>query len=289
MTIYGLGIIAAFGALIFWGVGDFLIQRSVRRLGDWEPLFIISLFGSIIITPFVWHDLQIITTSGNFILLITVAVTFLCASLLEFQGYKIGKLAVIEPIQVLEIPISAFLAFFLLYERPTSMVILLVLILIFGLVLISVKRHHFLKKSWLEKGIIFAIAASFFMGITNFLVAYSSRLTNPLIAIWFFNIFITLTTFIYLTAMGKIHNLFKDFTSNPKLMTAVCVFDNLAWISFAFASSVVPVITALAISESYIVLASILGIFYNNERLARYQIAGLFIVIPNAIILAIIA
>lgn len=34
-----IGIILAFLAMVFWGFGDFLIQRSTRTVGDAETLF----------------------------------------------------------------------------------------------------------------------------------------------------------------------------------------------------------------------------------------------------------
>lgn len=289
MSPYTLGIIASFIALIFWGIGDFLIQKSVRRLGDWEPLFIISLFGAIILLPFVWNDLWPILHSNSFFLLLLIGITFLFASLFEFEGYKIGKLAVVEPIEILEIPITATLAFFFLRESPTNLTIILVFILLCGLILISLKPHHLSKKSWLEKGVAFALAASLFMGISNFLVAYSSRLTNPLLVVWFFNMFIALVAFVYLALNKRLEPFFNDLRANPTLITAVCILDNTAWVCFAFACSVIPVIIALALSESYIALACILGIFFNRESLTRYQFLGLIVAIPSAIALAVLS
>lgn len=289
MSPYTLGIIASVVALISWGIGDFLIQKSVRRLGDWEPLFIISLFGAIILSPFVWHDLGPILISSSFFLLLAIGATFLFASLFQFEGYKRGKLAVVEPIEILEIPIAGTLAFFFLQEKPETLTILLVFILLCGLVLVSLKPHHLSKKSWLEKGVAFALAASFFMGITNFLVAYSSRLTNPLLVVWFFDIFIASVAFVYLVLNKRLKPFFNDLRANPTLITAVCILDNTAWACFAFACSVIPLIIALALSESYIALACVLGIFFNRESLTRYQFLGLIIAIPSAIAIAILA
>ena len=58
-----IGILFAFAALIFWGFGDFLIQRSTRKFGDWETLFLIATFGAIVLTPFVRNDLAQIFSS----------------------------------------------------------------------------------------------------------------------------------------------------------------------------------------------------------------------------------
>ncbi len=44
-----VGIGLAFVAMLCWGFGDFLIQRSARKLGDWETLFVITFFGVIVL------------------------------------------------------------------------------------------------------------------------------------------------------------------------------------------------------------------------------------------------
>lgn len=53
----GVGITFAFIAMFCWGFGDFLIQKSTRKFGDWETLLLISLVGVIILFPFIYKDL----------------------------------------------------------------------------------------------------------------------------------------------------------------------------------------------------------------------------------------
>ena len=52
-----VGIGLAFVAMLCWGFGDFLIQRSTRKVGDWGTFFVICAFGSVILLPFVWGDI----------------------------------------------------------------------------------------------------------------------------------------------------------------------------------------------------------------------------------------
>ena len=51
---FELGIIFAFAAMLCWGFGDFLIQKSTRKFGDVETLFFISFFGAVVLFPFVF-------------------------------------------------------------------------------------------------------------------------------------------------------------------------------------------------------------------------------------------
>src|SRR3989338_9502110 len=78
MTEY-LGIIFALIALVSWGVGDFFIQRSARKFGDWESIFAIEITGLVVLLPFVFRDLGgILNLSGREILiLLAVGLAFI--------------------------------------------------------------------------------------------------------------------------------------------------------------------------------------------------------------------
>ena len=112
------GILFAFLALIFWGFGDFLIQKSTRKFGDWETLFVISIFGTIILFPFIFKDLaSLFPFNREFWILIGVSLIILFAAILDFEALKKGKLAVIEPVLALEVPVSVILAFVIIKEN----------------------------------------------------------------------------------------------------------------------------------------------------------------------------
>ena len=125
MTI-SVGIGLAFVAMLCWGFGDFLIQKSTRKIGDWETLFVICAFGSLILLPFVWKDIPatFANNKGLWILLAGSAILFI-AALLDFEALKKGKLAVVEPIWSFEVPASALLAFFILGEKVDLLQIVL--------------------------------------------------------------------------------------------------------------------------------------------------------------------
>ena len=286
---FEIGVLFAIGALFFWGFGDFLIQKSTRAIGDWEALFCLSIFGTVILTPFAYNDLAFLAriSDWTFFILIVLSITFFIMSLMDYEALKKGKLSIVEPIGALEIPITALLAFFIINESITIVNIILICALLVGLMLISLKSHHFSRKAWLERGVLLALASAFFMGLTNFLVGFASRITNPLLTVWFFNTFVALISVFYLLSNNRLGKFVHDFAKNKKVMISVGVLDNLAWVSFAFATGFIPIVIALALSESYIALAALLGIFLNRERLLRHQKIGLVISIAAAVILAI--
>ena len=282
------GIIFAFGALLFWGFGDFLIQRSTRKFGDWETLFIVTLFGAAITTPFVYAGLPSLFSfeDGSLLVLTTVSVVLLVAALLDFEALREGKIAVIEPIYALEVPIAAILAFTIVSEGLGLAEIALITVLVTGLMLVSLKSHHLSRKRWVEKGALLALLGSLFMGSSNFLVGFASRVTTPFMTNWFLNVFIALVCLSYIVGKGRLGRLERHVRDNTRLIFTVSAFDNLAWIAFAFAATLIPIAIAVAISESYIALAALLGMLLNREMLMRHQKAGLFVALSSAVGLA---
>jgi drug/metabolite transporter (DMT)-like permease len=73
---------------------------------------------------------------------------------------------------------------------------------------------------------------------------------------------------------------------NRPLILSVGFMDNMAWIFYAYSMLSIPVAIATGISESYIVLASLLGLWLNRERLRHHQFVGLLVAVIGAILLA---
>lgn len=67
------------------------------------------------------------------------------------------------------------------------------------------------------------------------------------------------------------------------------IFDNLAWIAYAYSGLYMPAAIATSISESYIVVSVILGLIYNKEKIKKHQYFGLIVTVVCAIILALIS
>ncbi|MEK6902933.1 MAG: EamA family transporter [archaeon] len=103
------GVLFAFAAMICWGVGDFLIQRTVRKIGIVEGLAVIGIVGTVGLLPFVWNDLQIIFQPENASLLLGLGVVTFIAAMFNLYAYKIGKLSVVEFVLEIELPVTVIL------------------------------------------------------------------------------------------------------------------------------------------------------------------------------------
>lgn len=279
-----MGILFALAALFSWGLGDFLIQRSARKFGDWIALFYITAFGSIILLPFVYRDLASALNSHT-ILLLVASCAILLAALLDFEALRVGKISVIEPIYALEIIVTVVLSLYIIRERLTLLQGLLIGSSMIGIFLVSTKSFHHVKTIHLEKGIWYALSAALCMGAVNFLFGIGARAISPLMINWFTSAFIAVVAFVYLISASRLREAAADFKQNKRLIFNVSFFDNLAWIMFSYATLYIPIAVATSISEGYIALASFLGFYFNREKLKYHQILGLVLVIISIVVL----
>jgi uncharacterized membrane protein len=282
-----MGILLALTALISWGLGDFLIQRSARKFGDWIALLYITAFGSIVLFPFVLKDLASAFAFHSILLWLAAIVTLLFA-LLDFDSLRVGKISVVEPVYALEVPIAALLAACLAHEHLTVPQIFLVLSVAVGIFLVSTRSLGHLKRLHLEKGVWFAAFAAIGMGMAAFLFGIGSRATNPLVVNWFADVFVTVVCLVYLFSTGRIREIKNDFRNNRRLILTVSFLDNLAWVTFSYAMLLIPIGVATGISEGYIAFASGLGLIINRERLKQHQWIGFLLVAVAVVALAIV-
>jgi drug/metabolite transporter (DMT)-like permease len=287
------GILFALGALVAWGFGDFFIQRSVRAVGIWKSLLLIDAVGIIALFPFVVDELgALFANSFHLGLLILASIVILLTALAEFESLRRGKLAIVEPILSLELPLTVLLAIVVWGERVALPQLILAGVAFFGITLAVTEHHthlHYHRRIKVEKGVIFAGLGAIGMGIFNFLVGVGSQEISPLMTIWFTNILTVAFTFFYLQRRGELHKLFHDFRQHIGILASVCVLDNLAWISFAVATTFIPIAIATTLSESYVALAVLLGVFANKERLRWHQIVGVVVTLASVIFLSAIS
>lgn len=284
-----MGSIFALIAFVAWGAGDFLIQKTTRRFGDWLSLFYITASAAIVLFPFVYRDIPAlfaIETLPDLRILLLASIVSTVAALCLFEGLKRGKIAIIDPIFAFEVVVTALLGRIFLGEQLVPLQFICVGILVLGIILISIRSFSHFKNIKLESGIIFAIVATLAMGAENFLNGLGARLTDALMVNWFISVFITLVTFSYIAFKGQLKEVISDIKRRPGLIAAVSLADNLGWIAYSYSMTYIPIALATGISEGYIALAAMLGLIVNKEKIKKHQFVGLVITIGAALILA---
>lgn len=272
-------------AIAGWGLGDFLIQRSARKLGDWEALFYITAFGAVVLYPFVYQSLGALSPF-DWVVLVGTSVVIFVAALLDFDALRVGKISVVEPIYAMEVPITIALSTLLVGELLSAEQLVLVMVLLAGIILVSNKHFSRLHVRTLERGVFVAILATVGMGLSNFLFGFAARSTTPLMINWFTCVFMALGTLGYLLYTGRGAKLITGMRRNPVLLLVVGACDNLAWVGFSSSTLYMPIGLATGLSESYIALAAILGLIYNKESLRPHQKVGLAVSVCAAVALA---
>jgi drug/metabolite transporter (DMT)-like permease len=291
------GLLAAFIALLCWGFGDFFMQRSIRAIGKIEALFFITVFGVIILFPFIQGEMVIFLVESQSALLLFVAgaLSFISAYM-QFRALEKGKLAAVEPAMSLELPATIMIGVFLLREHLTVWQLVLIAGVFIGVLVTSIHRHHQhwwgrhkSRKVVLEAGVLMAGFGAIAMAGTNIMTGLASRGSSPLITIWFIHTFLAIISFVWLWLAGSLPTLLRDFRTYARVIIAVAVFDTAAWIAYSFAVLTLPIALTIGITESYVALAAFLGLRFNHEKFERHQIVGGLIAIGCSIALGIIS
>ncbi len=284
------GILFAFGALLCWGFGDFFIQKSSRIVGIWKSLFFIGISGIIVIFPFIVSELGgLLREPKHLAVLFLAGLIVLFTALFEFESLRRGKLAIVEPVLGIELPITIGLSTLIWGEIISLPQLLLSFTTFVGIILVITKHHthlHYHRRINIEKGVIFASVGAIGMGLFNFLIGVGSQQTSPLLTIWFTSLLFTFVCFIYLARHKILHELIEDIRKNPIPIISVSILDNLAWVLFAMSTTLIPITIATTISESYIVITVLLGLFINKEKLKWHQYVGIVVTILSIIFLS---
>jgi len=282
-----IAIILAFGAMLGWGVGDFLIQRSVQRLGNTETLFLINLCSSIILFPFIYKSLFSLSLWEIIMLIILGVVGFFGVSI-HFRALNKGKLSVVETIFSLELPLTIILGVSFLKEKLSPALIILMILLLIGIILLSIDFQKISKHDFLEKGALLAITAASMVAVINFLTSVGTKTINPVMVIWFPWLVAGLMSWVCLLRKKKIKATMNAAWSYRQLLIPMIIIDITAWIFYAFALSKKELSITTSITEGFIVIAMFLGIIFNKEKVRPWQYFGAFLAIFSSILIGLL-
>lgn len=282
-----LPILFAFGAMIGWGFGDFLIQKSIKKIGAIETLCWISLFSSIILIPFVLNDLKTVS-QPQLITLIILGLANFASGYIHFKALNIGKLSVVEIIMSIELPLTILLGVLVFRESLSLEQIALIVLLFVGIVLISIDPKQIHKKDFLEKGSLLAILSGVLIAVVNFGSASQAKEISPLMAIWLPWLICGLICFAHISRR-RLGKFIGNSQKNWRLIGEMVIVDLLAWTSYVFAVAKEELAVTIAITESYIVIALVLGVIVNKEKISRIQYFGAALAVTCSLLIAFVS
>jgi len=283
---FELGIIFAFCAMLFWGVGDFMIQKNVRKEGNVASLLFIGIIGLVGLLPFVWKDISSLAYLPNLFLIILLGVLTFFAAMLDFEALKQGKISIVEVALEIELPIVIFLAIIFYKETLTLFQWLAVSLIFIGIILISIKKVHLRNPiKFLEKGVLIGLVGSVFMGSVDFLTAASARTISPLMAVWGPAFVYSVLCLIVLWKRRGFGDLKKYALKFKYIILLMGIFDTLAWVTYALATSSSEIGIITAITESYPAICIFLGVWINKEKVNWHQYLGAGLALTASVIL----
>lgn len=278
---------AAFGAMLLWGIADFLIQKTVRKIGDVESLGMIGIIGSIVLLLFVVSDLNSLDAWDILYFFAIGAFTF-AIGLVNFEALKRGKLGVMDVILTIELPVTIFLGLVFLSEVVSLQQLIVMCSVFVGVLLISIKSYSHNPFKRFEKGMLFALIAAIGYGLIDYFTAISSRAFSPLLAIWApWTVFTALCAIIVFQRKG-FHKIGRDIKRFKGLLLIVGLVDVGAWIFYALALSGEDLAITTAITEGYPAIALFLGRYFNKELIKRHQYFGAVLALVAAVTLALL-
>jgi drug/metabolite transporter (DMT)-like permease len=278
-----LDILAAFGATLCWGIGDFIIQYVTRRIGDLETLTLIGLFGSVALLPYVWAELPAVLGPSSSLMLLALGIITFAIGILNFEALRRGRISVVEVILTAELPVAVLFGMVCLAEFPSVFQLCLIGLVFVGILFLAVEPNEIKGIHFLEKGVVFALIAAFGYGVIDFLTTVESRAISPITAIWCPWLILTVMCFLSLLWNGKLGLLFKKAMKYKWLVSSMCIIDTLAWLLFAIVAARSELATSVAITESYPAIGLILGVTVNHEKIAARQYCGAAIAIAATI------
>lgn len=287
-----IGLIAAIAAVFGWGVGDFFIQKTARRLGVWKPLFFINIVTSIILFPLVMQQLPLLLHNTRaWFLLGTLTIVELITVGFYFTALRQGKMAAVEPIIGVELAITVGLSVAIAGEILSVTQFLLIAMVTIGIFFIAIRNWP--QSGWtkkiLEKGALIAGVAGVGMAATNFLIGYSSQQIAPLVPLFFSNFTEMIILGLVFWHQGELGSTAREIKTHFKIVVPQCLFDAMGWIGYSVAVAFMPISIAITITENYIVLGALLGVVVNKEKLRLHQYFGILLTISGVIILAAIS
>lgn len=293
-----LVIMFAFIVLLSWGIGDFLIQRTIHKIGSWGTLFWLGTLGGFFLLPFCskdWHNFFIFS---NFLELIVLSALFILFSYLIFEALDRGKLAVVELIITLELPITVILGLLFFKEKISWAQAFLILLIFISIILIAKKSVNWwtkicqrlgCRRNFLEKGVVLALFAAVISALTNFNTASSARQVGPLATIAFVWLVNAIVAFAIIYSRGQWEEFIHKSQEIKSLVAAMSFFDTLAWMAFSLATWQGELSLVIAIAASYPAVSIFLAVKFNKEKISKIQYVGAVSALVVSFILAIMS
>jgi drug/metabolite transporter (DMT)-like permease len=145
------------------------------------------------------------------------------------------------------------------------------------------------KGGSLERGVFFGLLGAVGIGASNFVTGVASQDISPILAVWFSRALFSTLFCGYLLSRGRLGATLKAAHAHVGLVSAVSVLYLVAFTAYAVAMTRSSISIVTTISGGYIVLAVMLGVVINKERLGSHQKLGVAAALVGILALALLS
>lgn len=284
-----MGILFALFALLGWGTTDFLAALSSRKIGNITTLIWITFGGLLIflLYAFITH-LSFSLPLIPLIILCLAGVMQTVGGLSFYKAFEVGEVSLASPIGSSFAVWTVVLSLLFAHEKLSLLQGFAIIIVIVGTFFVSTNfslLRKGLHKAFTDKGIIFALLASFFWGVSFAIYAPILRQYGWLISVITMRSAILMCGIIVATISRK--KVLRQLSHLPfKLLLIASVTDFIAFAGFSiglahgFTSIVSPIAAAFPLVT--VVMAQIIL----KEKIALNQFIGILGIICGVILLS---
>ena len=274
----------AFGLLaaLCWGSSDFLAKLSSERIGALRTALFLQYVGGLILVLVVAQDIPRIWQfpTATYLTLGLGAINAVAAFSL-FKGFEVGQLSIVSPIASSYPALSIVLAVLLLNEAIPPIQFFAVLIILFGIVLVSIQRRSYpdiLDKRRFTAGVGYALAAFLALGFIFFALKFVVHELGAFLPILLIRLVSALVLTIMLLFSPRMHPR-PNLSSYFPLVFTIGVVDTIGNICYNLGIIGGAVTVVSTISGLFSVITILLAFVLLKERPAAHQIVGLLVIL----------
>ena len=275
-----------------WGTSDFLTTKSSRKIGSVLTFFwtqIISFFLALIYFIFNFKNFEISSISKYIFIIIVAAFLFTVGTLSFFKGLIIGQASIVCPLMASWAMIAVTLGIIFLRELLKINQIFAIILILFGIILISTSLKDLLNKNKLIffAGVKEGIISMFCYGFAVFLLTLAIKSLGWFLPGFVLRLFIIIFIILYATIVNK-QSLGVSFSSSSWVpIILIGFFDIIAFFAYSFGVSVGYSSLVAPVAASSPLVTIILARIFLKEKLALNQIFGIIITISGLILISV--
>ena len=284
-----IGIILAIGALVFWGIEEFFLKKSIARIGIHSTLLLNTITGIFvdIFLVYVVFSVSISIISAVSFLIVLIVGFFLYAEYVFFyKALQKQELSIVSTLDETWVLISVPIAIFVFGELLTPLHAFAIGCALMGAFFISVNFKH-VRKMKLISGAKFEILSIAAAGISSPFIRIVTNDIGEFMAFFYLDAIIILFIAAH-KLLGKTKYK-KPNRRDLKIVVASGLADGFAFAFFVLAIAYADISVVTPIVASTALVAVIFGRFILKEKTTIYQKIGIALVISAVVILANIA